>query len=736
MTNQKLAAALAIFALTFGQAATVRAEGPYFTIPKTVVVVEMQVDRTVQSPGTFCEFADLFFPGLEMAVPCNGNVLPPLARPAGQQQASDVTDLDPKLPKTEPAARRAELEQRWKARKDAEQAEKKRKEELAALDPKPEEAAKLEQPLQQIRADEDELKKEEAFLKKMKDDKEAAKAEAKKQVPPMDRNQFYSFLEQGVAQRKASIDAQKRAFPLPCSGAIQNCDWNARVKAAEEKIKDYREPWINSCRGVALEACRAERTERVKEATAVTALETAEALKPDNRPSRPFAATRVKNISVTTRGTPDPDRVQDLGFASGFFKDTEQTFQMDEGATVQGINSSTTDRTAEFVLSLVKAAAGIAGRVITGSGVPSAFVEPKPEDLKLCEGPTIPKEKQAFCDENNFIKWLKQGVNSPAVDILLDNYAFLKDGRKKQYYVGYKDSKARVALSLAKRSWLSVGQLEKDYGSLLTPAGAGGLSALPVLEANRRAFDQRITADWIGSSKTNSWNPVYEFTPGKDSSTPEPAAALFRIAACGVDTAGGRLPVRNPRPGNLKCAPLENEDEGPEFTPVTLAMEPMKVKTTAAAAAAKFGNGPTAGLPFIVPGDAIVKTTGTGISLTDPQVLLAQWGFLAFLPESWFKKSGAVNVTYYQATGAIKSITHKKAAATSGSTVEGLGTAITGVLDAKYKATAAAEAEAKAAAESAAGEELKKWKRLQDTLTARKTAEGLCRELNINPCEP
>ena len=722
MTNQQLTAVLAMLTLGFGPTGAVRAQGPYFTIPKTVVVVEMQVDRTVQSPGTFCEFADLFFPGLELAVACNGNILPPLARPMGQQAPSDVAELAPGLPIMEPAGRRAELEKRWKARKVAEQAEKRAKEDLAALDPNINEATKLEQALERIVADEATLKEEKAYEAKMKTDKDLAKKEAKKQEPPKSRDDFYKFLTDGIEERTKWIAAQKEAFPVTCPGGTnQGCDWSERVQTAKKKIRDFREPWHAICGEVTLESCRAEREKIVKAAAAATALETAEAFKPDNRPSRPFASTRVKAISVTTRGTPDPDRVQDLGFASGFFKETEQTFELDEASVVQGVKSATTDRTGEFVMSLVKAAAGITGRVITGtSELKTTIVAPAKDS-----------------DEDKFLGFLIAGVKPDHLaDALKDNYGLLKGGRKKQYYTGLKTPEVKAALTLAKRSWLGVAALEKDYSSLLSTTGATGLSALPVLEANRRAFDQRITADWIGSSKTNSWSPVYEFTPGKDMTKPEPAATLFKIAACGVDTAGGGLPVRNPRPGNMKCSPVEAEDEEPEFTPVTLALEPLKGKTTATAARDTFRNRATEGLPFVIPGDAVVKTTGTGISLTDPQVLLAQWGFLAFLPKAWFDKSGSVNVTYYQATGAIKTLTHGKKAGISGATIEGIGTAVTGVLDAKYKAAAAAETKAEAAAEAAAGEDLKKWKRLQDTLTARKTAEGLCRELNINPCEP
>jgi TRAP-type uncharacterized transport system substrate-binding protein len=142
-------------------------------------------------------------------------------------------------------------------------------------------------------------------------------------------------------------------------------------------------------------------------------------------------------------------------------------------------------------------------------------------------------------------------------------------------------------------------------------------------------------------------------------------------------------------------------------------------------------------LPFVVPGDAIVKMTNTGIKLVDAQVQLAQSGFVAHLPASVFNGTGGVTATYYQATGALKSITQKTSAKVTGATVDSVASAILGPLDAKLKADSAASATAQAAsaADKLANDELTKWTRLQNILTARKAAQALCLELGVTPCQ-
>src|SRR5688572_6087728 len=102
MDNRQLASSLCALVL-LGNLPVSGAEppkpkgGPIFTIPKTLVTVDIQIDKVVQTPGVYCEYLDLFFPGLDPAVPCNGNLLPPLIERTIDQLPGSVELIDATL---------------------------------------------------------------------------------------------------------------------------------------------------------------------------------------------------------------------------------------------------------------------------------------------------------------------------------------------------------------------------------------------------------------------------------------------------------------------------------------------------------------------------------------------------------------------------------------------------------------------------------------------------------------
>jgi len=456
----------------------------------------------------------------------------------------------------------------------------------------------------------------------------------------------------------------------------------------------------------------------------------------DNRP-HPKSVTRIKSYSVSTRGIPGPARVQNLPYASGFFKDTEQTFDLEESGTLLGLKSSTTNHTSEFLLSILKAATGIAGRVITGAG----------------KAPDTPaKEVKA---KDSFLAFLTKDLSTPQKQLLENNFELLPAGRQKQYAYCWQDgenicsgaqrNQIRGALTLAKRSFVQIAELDKTLNDILPTSSGPGVQAL--IDENRKIYDI-VIADWVGSKEVVSWTPTYEVTPANPNDTnanpknPDALAdntplMLFGIAYCGVDTADAELlPMKNPRPANLACGDKDPADPAPEFKTVTLSIVSSSDLTLSSAAKSKFARGPQEGLPFVIPGLAFVKIGNSGIKLREPQVLLAQTGFLGFLPKSLLSESAGVNVTYYQATGALKNIYQKTNAKLTGAPIDAAGAAILGTLDAKFKAEAAAKTQTQDAAKEAKGAELEDWTRLKNVLQARKDAEALCKELNVSPCTP
>jgi hypothetical protein len=678
LNNRQIASLLCVLALT-GNPGLSAAEvpkpkgGPIFTLPKTVVTLDMQVDKVVQTPGTYCEYIDLFLPGLEPAVACNANLLPPLQARTIDQLPGSVVNLDMDLLNKTAAervdllkAKRGVLKQKQKAAEEASA----RLTALGKAPSQPEAADKLEGSL---KADLDnaskELDKREALRKEMQENRKKAKQEAKKAGEKLDAYMKRLDAEVGAAKR-ALDDASKKLL----------------AKASE--IAGLRKPLSEACLTVSLAACKD--LEAAQKAVDLAGKEVdlaaEDARRFDRRRSHTVAVTKVKNFSVSTRGIPDPELVQDLPYASGFFKDSEQKFDLEPGGTLVGLKSTTTDHTAEFFLGILKAASGIVGRVFTGA----------------VGNNKVPDDPQT--DEQKFIAFLWSGAagEGPVLDA---NFKLLPEGRRKQYAHGWaKLADVKSSLELAKRQYLTMAEVDNTYTTML-----GGTSSQPgitfVLEANRKKFESLLSQGWTGASQVVSWTPAYEVTPAKRTDKIEnrkdsnklpdgEPLLLFKLASCGVDSAGAEiLPVRVPQPGNMKCTPPEPEDELPEYKDITVAVARVSGKTVSSEAS-MLTNQATGneGLPFMVPVDAVVKVANTGIRLVDPQVLISQDGFRTVLPVSLFNGSGGVEATYYQATGALKSITQKTTAKATGATVASVADAIMGPLDAKLKADAKAEA--------------------------------------------
>jgi hypothetical protein len=719
MNNRQLASVLGILLCIMNGLPSLGAQtptpkgGPIFSMPKTVVTLDMEVNKTVQTPGTYCEYLDLFFPGLEPAVKCNGNLLPPLVpRKLGQRQA-DVKELDKELVKLTADQLLADLVAKRKLAAQKQKQLEAAQKALAEVAKTPSEgpaADNIEKPLKDaVAAQATELKKRQGLSQQIKGDRKKAKQEAKKLGLALDA--YLAKLEADVKSTQTALD--KAIADLAGAGPKV-----AELRGALSARCDSQ-PEFAAC------AALVKATNDVELARRVAEVASDDAARSDRRAPYTFSTTKIKNFTVSTRGIPDPEEVHDMPFTSGFFKDSEQTFDLEQGTTIQGLKSSTTDHTAEFVMPILKAASGIAGRVLTGKAL-----EAKASG-KVLDG------------EDEFIAFLKAGTTNEG-PILEANFKMLSEGRRAQYVAGFKDdsSPVRSGLMLAKRSYLTLADLNEKYTTLL-----GGSTSQPgiqaVLDANRKSFDTLLSQGWNGASQVVAWTPGYEVTPAKPTQTggdpKDPnrlqdgqSLLLFKIASsCGLDASGAELiPVRVPFPGNMKCGPLDPADEQPEFKDITLAVARVPSPTVSSAARSRPNQATDpAGLPFMVPADAVVKVTNTGIKLVDPQVLLAQGGFMAHLPLSLFNGTGGVDVTYYQATGALKNVHQKTTAKANAGQVATVGDAILGPLDAKMKADAKADADARTAAD-----ELTKWKRITDVLTARKNAEALCREFNISPC--
>jgi hypothetical protein len=684
--------------------------GPVFSLPRTVINIDLTVEKSIRQPGSFCEFADLFLPGVEGDIECNSHLLPPTNGKGGHDCALDESVFPEGVKKDDilknlAAAREA----RAKARQGAQ-------EKAAAARA---EVTKAEKEYANCQTD---LGTDNQKIQDLKKKAEEARShldrtDKNKSAPPFDKKYYKQFSkEELVKQRQAWQEAEKQA---------QN-----DKTALESGLQARRE---------ALDAAKRD-LDAKRKAVAGPEHAAAEAISRESEASgvgpTPILKTVVKAFTLSTSGVADPNYVETISAKSGFFIDSTQSLELTQGGTISGIETEVTNHTVDFVLSLVKAAGGIFSRLVTGA---NAKAQAKRSASSSVTNDDIKKFEDEFLLEN------KPESAAPAANQrLAANFRMLTPCRQSQYAAAwkYKDDIFREAVSalhLAKRSVLELSDRRDKYNSVLTNGSGAGVQA--ALDAAMKQYTDQITADWLGQKQTLSWTPSYQVIPAHldtglksapDALKKDTPLVLFQMADCGVDLSNaGRKPTKNPPAGNLRCAPVKPGQNPPEYKEVALTLSEVE-----------FGLGSVArekfdiykpgedGLPFIIPGSGKVKLSNTGIQLEDPTVEIAQWGRATRLPGGLVDKdSGGVKVIYYEATGALKSIKVVSKAKVTAGTVDTVASAVTGALDAKLTA----DAKKKEKAETDA-DELGKLQRQRQILEERKKIRDLCEALLI-PCE-
>jgi hypothetical protein len=283
-------------------------------------------------------------------------------------------------------------------------------------------------------------------------------------------------------------------------------------------------------------------------------------------------------------------------------------------------------------------------------------------------------------------------------------------------------------LQLARRSYQSASKYAGDINTIIS--GTSGPGVQVVLDAATKRFKDALAADFLGTKATVSWNPAYQSLP--ETSNPSVTSNIFQIASCGVKIPDGAAkPVKNALPSAFRCAPPKAGDPEQEFADVAFTIsrkagglaDEAKARYTAYTKEGK-------GLPFIIPAKATVSVSNSGIDLTDPEVEVAQWGFATRLPDGLLTDdNGGIKVSYYEATGALKSIKVVSKARLNSSMVDNVAGTVMTALDAKLKADAEEAKKAKADAD-----ELLQLQRQRQILEEKKKIKEACDFLKIS-CE-
>jgi hypothetical protein len=444
--------------------------------------------------------------------------------------------------------------------------------------------------------------------------------------------------------------------------------------------------------------------------------------------------TRIQSYSVSTVGLPDPDYLDAIPSRSGFLVDATQKLTIGENGVIQGIDLSKVDRTAEVILSVVKAAAGIFGRIASGRGLGDTQRAPDGQERSKTSNTDSTPLLAQF--EKEFIADSK--VKDEFKVKLLENFRVLPQCRQVDYALAYYASESvKAKLTSARASFSELRSLWSDYNSVITSNSGAGASA--VLAAQEKRIADLTQADWIGETSSLNWNPKYQFVPAKNlngTHTPEnmlPAQAtgLFSFGSCGLrDTDPVLPPINSNAPRGIFCKTKDLNDKDVAKSVKELAVSFLPKADTLAEKAKrsldkfpKWDSGKT-GIPFIIPEEISVNLTNSGLNLTPPSALIAQWGHATRLPEELAARDGGLTITYYSATGAIQNITMISKSKLESKTIDSIASSVDTALKAKLDADKAANTAANAASDKLALLEREK-KILEAQVAIKKACEQL-----------
>lgn len=452
------------------------------------------------------------------------------------------------------------------------------------------------------------------------------------------------------------------------------------------------------------------------------------------KPGDPLLAgkmkTTVAGYAVALKGMPDASRKRSLDFDASWHVERTDSFALTETGTLSGADMARVDRTTEIVVGVLSNIAKIAGRFVFGAGTPPAAV-PAPDKGRK---PAPPRDAP----------W----------DLYADihaNYELLAADRREIYDGLWKtnSSDGRTRLAFATRSYLAIADGIKQLNIVLGGVGAQGAQTL--IPELRKQVSDRLTDDFLGSKKKDSWTPEYEITPeAPTSSTTAVSVPLFEINGCGV-ISEKMQPVKN-RLAALAC-------KGPTTTVKALALSIKTASSHVAARGTHADPSPAEStdkdiLYYLRPEGTLLNIAGTcgaaatltaakggdptladhaetDCNMADQPSLLAQWGTMHGVPKAG--RDYSYSLTMYEATGALKSIKLTSKAALDKGTIDSMFGIATTLLDAKDAATAAAKK--KADEEAAKIDELTLLTRARQILDEKSKIKKLCAELGLTSCE-
>jgi hypothetical protein len=403
-------------------------------------------------------------------------------------------------------------------------------------------------------------------------------------------------------------------------------------------------------------------------------------------------------VTFTPFGEPDPTKIFMVKFAGGGAVDQTLSMTWNDMGLLSAASATVTNRTTDIVVSGIKAATGLAAKVAGGSAL--ALQAP---DKDGCPKPGNPANQSTPVKNNDpwIIKILLNIEPDPQLNVLIANYCDLPptdrvSGTNEDSRDDFDETRDEEALLKATRAYdLRLRLLEEQRTRLLTSSQISVLEPDKYLDRVEKNIEQQVSALFVGSEATKTWELPFEVRTIDPTAKPEPLVRFGETGGvCPVTTL--LAPDAKPAPSGFSNPKTVNCDKVAAFS---VAYHP--ALTSQLASRVKAGVSTPTGdrsfrymIPVQVKATVAVdtKSIGTGV------FPVAQLGEMVSLPAKRNSKSITYDLAMIEATGGLKTFKLGTTGGLDSGTIDALSGAAGTVVDARNAKRKEREEDEKAAA--------------------------------------
>jgi hypothetical protein len=401
--------------------------------------------------------------------------------------------------------------------------------------------------------------------------------------------------------------------------------------------------------------------------------------------------------SFTTYGEPDVNHVYLVKYSGSGAVDQNLALTWNESGLLSTASSTVTNRTTDVVVSGITSALSIAAKVVAAGGGAGAELKGSAKTAVGCKE-LIPSATTLSPKDKDFL----DAIRSSSINVLLQptmmrSYCTIpaKDRGDLTFDQPYFNAAVEAYNDQIVPLIVSLGTLFGGNSSSLSPTD---LINKVTLEMNTR-----LIALYVGTKGTATWAATLDVRNVPESIDSEASKDLEIMK---IDTDGVCISATRIAPDG---APLTSDfgaiksscDSG---KPLTMHLAYLPEKSQQLATLVKEDDpetGDDASFRYRIPAQVSANLIYDDNSIAGGKFFVAQLGRVVALPATRHSKALTYNIGLIEATGGLKSFTLGTTGGLDSTTVSALGTAVTGIQDAKKTAADNAQAAADKAATAA-----------------------------------